>query len=88
MGDMAELHYCYDEDSFLDFEDKSKELIGVRVIYKTELAVLIMHNNNAAWFPKCVIYTLEEDCMSYNCHFSPIWKPMHKTKMKPIEGDF
>ncbi len=88
MGDMAELHYCYDEDSFTGVEDESEELIGTKVVHITEKAVLIMYNADSAWFPKSVIFKLEEDCMSYNYSFEPDWKPIHRTKIKPIEGDF
>ena len=93
MGDMADMLMEQGLEAEYDgaFDGDVETLIGTSIIHQTELAVLVMHNDRTAWFPKSVISnlsTLFEGAVEYDYRFDPTWEPVHRTKCKAIEGDF
>ena len=84
MGDMAELHYCYDEDSFI--ADEPEILNGIKIIHETDKAYFILHQNRKAWFPKSIC-VIEDDSIYYPYSFDVEWEAL-RISPKEIEGDF
>jgi hypothetical protein len=69
-------------------EEENEVLIDIRILTKTNKAMLIRHKNRQAWFPNSVILLLKDNCLEYMINFDPTWKQVTQRRRSPIEGNF
>ena len=84
MGDMAELYYCYDEDSFLQ-DPEPIIYANAKILHETPLAFLVQCDKGIAWLPRKVAWIYHGNVLYIDWYFSANWQPI---KVQPIEGDF
>ena len=75
-------------DAGEEFDTGSEAIVNIKILHTTHKAVLIQHKNRQAWFPRAVVFHLNDEILEYKWQFKPAWKSILQPRMKSIAGDF